>query len=204
MTVFCFHVVPTCQVTGLPELYYPSWKRKVKYVVSALVTLFMLGVAFVVRGLPLLARLDHVEARDLSCIIKATSPVLGWLRTPSPLRHVLECARCLVFGAWCLVCACSGHGVQPQPAGLRAPDAEHLLHSGVVTLCCHHFLFARDALLIVPSVLVFARGGQRFERFSEPGNIFDPDGPVYLANLPVRGAMSPVGAPRLGVAAASH
>jgi anoctamin-10 len=36
----------TSPVTGKPELYYPGYRRKIQYLVSAVVTAFMLGVAF--------------------------------------------------------------------------------------------------------------------------------------------------------------
>ena len=40
-------------VTGKPELYYPNYKRKLHYIVSAIVTAFMLGLAFFIMILSL-------------------------------------------------------------------------------------------------------------------------------------------------------
>lgn len=46
-------VTRTSPVTGEPELYYPPYRRKLQYLASAMVTSFMLGVAFFVMILSL-------------------------------------------------------------------------------------------------------------------------------------------------------
>ncbi len=63
------------QVTGLCELYYPWWKRALKYVVSAVVTLFMLGVAFVVMVCSLNVQVRSTSGCCHACTALCSSTV---------------------------------------------------------------------------------------------------------------------------------